>query len=151
MPVHGSAIGSGVARELGVGVGDEVKLISPDGVKTAFGVSPRVKSYEIAYIFTAGRYDIDRTRVYMPFAEAQLYFNRDGVADELEADLAKSAELAGRAKTESGDLADLRGGWNKMGAFVLEDPEWDWFPFWLEGSDTWDIPGLAQVISGQCR
>ena len=80
----GIAIGSGVARELGVGVGDEVKLISPDGVKTAFGVSPRVKSYEIAYIFTAGRYDIDRTRVYMPFAEAQLYFNRDGVADELE-------------------------------------------------------------------
>ena len=39
---EGIAIGSGVARELGVGVGDEVRLISPDGVKTAFGVSPRV-------------------------------------------------------------------------------------------------------------
>ena len=34
--------------------------------------------------FTAGRYDIDRTRIYMPFAEAQAYFNREGVADELE-------------------------------------------------------------------
>ena len=81
---EGIAIGSGVARELGVGVGDEVRLISPDGVKTAFGVSPRVVSYEVVYIFTAGRYDIDRTRAYMPFEEAQLYFNREGVADELE-------------------------------------------------------------------
>ncbi|MFW2587803.1 lipoprotein-releasing ABC transporter permease subunit [Sagittula sp. SSi028] len=80
----GIAIGSGVAMELGVGIGDKVKLISPNGVKTAFGVSPRVKSYDVQYIFTAGRYDIDRTRVYMPFAEAQLYFDREGVADELE-------------------------------------------------------------------
>ncbi len=80
----GVAIGSGVARELGVGVGDRVKLISPDGVKTAFGTSPRVNAYEVTYIFTAGRYDIDRTRVYLPFAEAQSFFNREGRADELE-------------------------------------------------------------------
>ncbi|WP_417525971.1 lipoprotein-releasing ABC transporter permease subunit [Marinovum sp.] len=80
----GIAIGSGVARELGVTVGDRLKLISPDGVKTPFGTSPRVQAYEIAYVFTAGRYDIDRTRIYMPFAEAQSYFNREGVADELE-------------------------------------------------------------------
>ncbi|SDY88986.1 lipoprotein-releasing ABC transporter permease subunit [Citreimonas salinaria] len=80
----GIALGSGVARELGVEVGDSVRLISPDGVRTAFGVSPRVKAYDVAYIFTAGRYDIDRTRAYMPFDEAQLYFNREGVADELE-------------------------------------------------------------------
>jgi lipoprotein-releasing system permease protein len=80
----GIAIGSGVARELGVSLGDKVKLISPDGVRTAFGTSPRVKAYEVVYVFTAGRYDIDRTRVYMPFGEAQLYFNREGVADEIE-------------------------------------------------------------------
>ena len=80
----GIAIGSGVARELGVALGDKVKLISPDGVRTAFGTSPRVKAYEVVYVFTAGRYDIDRTRVYMPFGEAQLYFNREGVADEIE-------------------------------------------------------------------
>ena len=43
----GIAIGSGVARELGVGVGDRIRLISPDGVKTAFGTSPRVKAYEV--------------------------------------------------------------------------------------------------------
>ena len=81
---EGVAIGSGVARELGVAVGDRIKVISPNGVKTAFGTSPRVKAYEVVYVFTAGRYDIDRTRVYMPFGEAQEFFNREGVADELE-------------------------------------------------------------------
>ncbi|MCR8722985.1 lipoprotein-releasing ABC transporter permease subunit [Frigidibacter sp. SLM-1] len=81
---EGIAIGSGVARELGVGIGDRIKIISPNGVRTALGTSPRVGVYEVVYIFTAGRYDIDRTRVYMPFAEAQSFFNREGAADEIE-------------------------------------------------------------------
>ena len=81
---EGVAIGSGVARELGASVGDRIKLISPNGVKTAFGTSPRVKSYEVVYVFSAGRYDIDRTRVYLPFAEAQSYFNIEGRANEIE-------------------------------------------------------------------
>lgn len=81
---NGIAIGSGVARNLRVGVGDRIKLISPNGVRTAFGTSPRVKVFQVAYIFTAGRWDIDQTRVYIPFAAAQEFFNRDGRADEIE-------------------------------------------------------------------
>jgi lipoprotein-releasing system permease protein len=81
---QGIAIGSGVAQELGVMVGDRIKLISPNGVKTPLGTSPRVNAYEVVYIFTAGRYDIDRVRAYLPFEEAQSFFNRDGRADELE-------------------------------------------------------------------
>ncbi len=80
----GIAIGSGIARELGVTVGDRIRLVAPSGVKTAFGTSPRVNAYEITYVFTAGRWDIDKTRIYMPFAEAQSYFNREGLADEFE-------------------------------------------------------------------
>ncbi len=81
---QGIAIGSGVARELGADVGDRIRLISPSGVKTAFGTSPRVNAYEVVYIFSAGRYDIDRTRVYLPLTEAQSFFNREGVATEIE-------------------------------------------------------------------
>ena len=81
---QGVAIGSVLARELGVTVGDRMRVISPNGVRTAFGSSPRVNAYEVVYIFTAGRYDIDKTRLYMPFAEAQSYFNREGMADEFE-------------------------------------------------------------------
>ena len=81
---NGVAIGSGVARALGVGVGDQIKLINPDGVKTAFGTSPRVKSFPVSFIFSAGRHDMDKVRVYMPFTAAQDYFNRADRADEIE-------------------------------------------------------------------
>lgn len=90
---EGVAIGSGVARELGLMVGDSIRLISPDGVRTAFGTSPRISAYEVVYIFSAGRYDIDRTRAYLPFDEAQTYFNRDGVADEMEVMVEKPDEI----------------------------------------------------------
>lgn len=80
----GIAIGSGVARSLGVGVGDRLRLISPDGPKTAMGTSPRVGGFDVVYIFTAGHYDIDGSRIYMPFDQAQAFFNREGVADEIE-------------------------------------------------------------------
>ena len=106
----GIAIGSGVARELGVSVGEKVKLISPNGVKTAFGTSPRVVAYTVVYIFTAGRYDIDRTRVYMPFDAAQSFFNREGRADELEVMVAnpdKVDEMALALLGASGDRGQI--------------------------------------------
>jgi lipoprotein-releasing system permease protein len=81
---EGIALGSVLARELGVTVGDRVRLISPSGTRTAMGASPRVNAYEVVYVFTAGRYDIDKVRIYMPFAEAQSFFNREGFADEFE-------------------------------------------------------------------
>jgi len=81
---EGIAIGSVMAQELGVAPGDRIRLIQPNGARTAFGTSARVNAYEVVYIFSAGRYDIDRTRIYMPFLEAQSYFNREGVADEIE-------------------------------------------------------------------
>ncbi len=81
---EGIAIGSGIARELGITVGDRVRLISPNGVKVVTGFSPRINAYEVVYIFTAGRYDIDTTRIYMPFVEAQSFFNKEWRADEIE-------------------------------------------------------------------
>ncbi|TMV07883.1 lipoprotein-releasing ABC transporter permease subunit [Ruegeria sediminis] len=90
---EGIAIGSGIARAIGATVGDRVRLTSPNGVKTAFGTSPRVNAYEVVYVFSAGRYDIDRTRVYLPFAEAQSFFNREGIADEIEVMVERPEQL----------------------------------------------------------
>ncbi len=81
---NGIAIGSGVARDLGVGVGSVVTLIAPQGMETPFGTQPRVSDYTVTYVFSVGRYDIDKTRVYMPFEEAQSFFDREGAADEIE-------------------------------------------------------------------
>lgn len=81
---EGMAVGLGIARDLGLAVGDRVKVIQPNGNKTAFGTSPRVNAYEVVYIFSAGRWDIDRTRIYLPYAEAEPFFNRERGADEIE-------------------------------------------------------------------
>ena len=80
----GVALGSGVARELGVTVGDRVRLISPNGVKSALGSTPRVNAYDVVYVFNTGSPDIDRTRAYLPLSEAQGFFNAEGRVDEFQ-------------------------------------------------------------------
>lgn len=112
---NGVAIGYEVARELGLTVGDRIKLISPNGVRTAFGTSPRVKSFTVAYIFRAGLHVIDRTRVYMPFEEAQLYFNRDGVADEIEVMVENPDEIGDYA------LSLMQAGGNRAVIWTWQD------------------------------
>ena len=105
---EGIAIGSGIARTLGAQVGDRIRVISPDGVRTAFGTSPRVNAYEVTYIFTAGRYDIDRTRAYLPLTEAQSYFNSEGAVNELEVMVAEPDrvdELGTAILSAAGDTA----------------------------------------------
>ncbi|MEL7153296.1 MAG: FtsX-like permease family protein, partial [Pseudomonadota bacterium] len=91
---QGVAIGSGVAQYLGVTVGDRIKLISPNGVKTAFGTSPRVSAFDVTYIFSAGRYDIDNTRIYLPLSEAQSFFNRESAVDQIEVMVADPDQVA---------------------------------------------------------
>lgn len=80
----GVAIGTGVSRDLGVGIGGTITMISPEGMDTPFGTQPRVSDYPVTYVFGVGRYDIDKTRVYMPFTEAQSFFDREAGADEIE-------------------------------------------------------------------
>jgi len=118
---QGIAIGSGVARELGVTVGDRIRIISPNGVRTAFGTSPRVNAYEVVYVFTAGRYDIDRTRVYLPFDQAQSFFNREGAADEIEVMVADPdrVDALGAALREAGGERVLLWTWrDASGSFL---------------------------------
>ena len=117
----GIAIGSGIARELGLTIGDKIRIISPNGVRTAMGTSPRVGAYEVVYIFTAGRYDIDRTRAYLPLAEAQDFFNRDGVADEIEvmtADPDTVEDLMPAILNAAGERALLWSWRDSSGAFL---------------------------------
>ncbi|ASM71508.1 MULTISPECIES: lipoprotein-releasing ABC transporter permease subunit [Roseobacteraceae] len=124
----GIAIGSGVARELGATVGDRIKLISPNGVKTAFGTSPRVNAYEVVYVFSAGRYDIDRTRVYLPLTEAQSFFNREGVATEIEVmvenpeqvdEMTQALQTAAGERAQTWTWRDASGGF--LRALEVED------------------------------
>jgi lipoprotein-releasing system permease protein len=80
----GIAMGSELARNLGVAVGDRVRLTNPNGTRTPMGFTPRVNAYEVVYIFQAGRFTVDEVRIYMPMAEAQSFFNREGFFDQYE-------------------------------------------------------------------
>ncbi|WP_080917922.1 lipoprotein-releasing ABC transporter permease subunit [Manganibacter manganicus] len=80
----GVAIGSRMAENLGLGIGDSITLISPDGDVTPFGTTPRVKAYPIVAIFEVGMSEYDSSIIYMPFSEAQLYFNMAGKAQAIE-------------------------------------------------------------------
>lgn len=65
------AIGSRLAANLGVRVGDSITVINPQGRATPFGTTIRQVPYEVAAIFEIGLYDFDETFVIMPIADAQ--------------------------------------------------------------------------------
>ncbi|NRB17377.1 MAG: ABC transporter permease [Rhodobacteraceae bacterium] len=90
----GVAIGAMMARQLGVTIGDRIKLISPDGVKTPMGTSPRVSAYEVVYVFSSGQGYVDQSRLYLPLAQAQSFFNREGAVDQLDLRLSDPEQVA---------------------------------------------------------
>ncbi|WP_430445620.1 lipoprotein-releasing ABC transporter permease subunit [Sphingorhabdus contaminans] len=66
------AIGSRLAQNLGVQVGQSITIINPAGRTTPFGTVPREISYEVAAIFEVGVYDYDKAFVIMPIERAQI-------------------------------------------------------------------------------
>ncbi len=78
------AIGMRLAKALYVNVGDTLTLVSPRGASTPFGTAPRSKPYTISAIFELGMSEYDKTMIFMPFKEAQRYFNKATEADVLE-------------------------------------------------------------------
>ena len=73
----GVAIGSRLAASLGLVIGDQITIITPRGTVTPFGVTPRIQSYPVVAVFEIGMFEYDGTLVFMPLAEAQLYFNKE--------------------------------------------------------------------------
>jgi lipoprotein-releasing system permease protein len=80
----GIALGRRVAEGLGVQVGDTVSLITPRGAQTPFGMTPRIKAYPVTAVFEIGMSEFDATFVYLPMAEAQAFFNREGDVSVIE-------------------------------------------------------------------
>jgi lipoprotein-releasing system permease protein len=81
---EGVAVGSRMAQNLGLVLGDTITLISPDGDVSPLGTTPRVKAYPIVAVFEIGMSEYDSTIIFMPFAEAQLYFNMENEAQTIE-------------------------------------------------------------------
>jgi lipoprotein-releasing system permease protein len=65
------AIGSRLAQNLGIRVGDTITIINPQGRPTPFGTSIRQIGYEVGAIFEVGIYDYDEKFVVLPIKDAQ--------------------------------------------------------------------------------
>ncbi len=74
------AVGSGVAGNLGVTVGDTLVVYSNKVRTTAMGSTPIRKSYTVGGIFETGLVEADSGYLYMDLRQASLMFN-DGKAD----------------------------------------------------------------------
>ena len=81
----GVAIGQKMAETLSLRIGDNVTILTARGAATPFGVAPRMKSYPVVAIFQIGVTEFDGLFVYMPFDEAQTFFNKEGEASVIEA------------------------------------------------------------------
>ena len=77
-------LGERLAQMLGVAPGDTISLISPSGGATAFGGTPLQKAYTVGATFSIGMSQYDQAYIYMPLAQAQLFFGREGTADAIE-------------------------------------------------------------------
>ena len=80
----GVAVGTRLANDLNVKLGDEITLLTPRGASTALGTAPRVKRYPIVAIFEIGMSEYDSSIVFMPLAEAQRYFSQPNSVSVLE-------------------------------------------------------------------
>lgn len=75
------AVGSRLAQNLGIRVGDVITIINPAGRSTPFGTTPRQVPYEVGAIFEIGISTFDEKFIMMPLAEAQnLLLMGDSVA-----------------------------------------------------------------------
>jgi len=78
------AIGTRLAFRLGLGVGDKITLVSPQGRATVIGTIPRLRAYTVAAIFEVGMNEYDSTYVFMPLPAAQIYFQTGDAASQVE-------------------------------------------------------------------
>lgn len=89
------AVGYRLAERLGVGLGDRLTLVAPQGSATAFGSVPRSRAYEITAIFDVGMYEYDIGYVYMPLEAAQILYQMPERVTALEIFVTNPTDLRG--------------------------------------------------------
>ena len=106
----GIVVGHALARTLGLGVGDRVRLVSPlSGLDTSMiapeARTPRSRELRVIAIFEAGFQEYDSRLVYTDLYEAQHFYGQGDAATGVELrlhDLEQSEEVARRLERELG-------------------------------------------------
>ncbi len=77
-------LGTGVARRLGVNVGDRVTFTTARAAPTVFGARPQQKAYYVGATLAAGVSTIDDSLAFMPLEQGRLFFVRQGETDVIQ-------------------------------------------------------------------
>ncbi|GAA0572341.1 lipoprotein-releasing ABC transporter permease subunit [Rhizomicrobium electricum] len=77
-------VGARLAQRMGLYPGSDIKILGLHGDVTPFGTMPRAKVYSVAGLFTIGMSEYDKTIIYMPLSEAQMFFNYGDAVPSLE-------------------------------------------------------------------
>jgi lipoprotein-releasing system permease protein len=80
----GIIIGRELAKNLGLFLNDPVFVISPSGISTPMGMTPRMRAYSVAGIFESGFYEYDSTLAYISLGESQSFLNMGDAVTGLE-------------------------------------------------------------------
>lgn len=80
----GILVGAELARSLGVDIGNEIQLISPDGEVGPSGLRPKLRSFRVAGVFRTGMYEYDQKLAYVLDDEAQRFFDYGSDLNRLE-------------------------------------------------------------------
>ena len=67
-------IGIGIAKQMGIGIGDKITIITPDGQITPAGMIPRLKQFTVSGIFDTHMAEYDSSLVYIGLKQAQVLF-----------------------------------------------------------------------------
>lgn len=74
------ALGKELATNLGVMTGDKIVMVSPLGKKGPFGITPKMKHFEVCGVFDTGMYEYNNTLAYIDIRDAQAFFGLGDIA-----------------------------------------------------------------------
>ena len=122
-------LGQQLARDLRVGPGSKVRLISPAGPLTPMGIIPKIKTARVVGIFESGMYEYDSSLAYMAIPAVQEFLDVGDIVHGIEVtvaekDLTKADDIAAAINNELGPGTITRD-WmamnrNLFAAFKLE-------------------------------
>jgi len=115
-------IGSRLAENLGIQLGDSLTIINPAGRATPFGTVPRQVAYQVAAIFEVGVYDYDKAFVVMPMEDAQTLLLLGDVVGMIEVETVDADRVGQILEPLAGKVAGraVVTDWRQMNASLFE-------------------------------
>ncbi len=73
-------LGNQLAASLGVGVGDTLMVLAPQGSISPAGFTPRMRQFTVAGVFSSGYYEYDASLAFVNFEDAAKVFRDSGTS-----------------------------------------------------------------------